>query len=110
MGPIHDALLATEGGKKLVVEVAERIQIEQERHEAIGQRIRQLKELAYDVFVRQAHRKDAYNVAKAKIRGVGVQGGTEYNKALMLVKYMLQDKTSYREAMEYFGVPRPVKS
>ena len=119
---VWDALLNTESGKTLVE--AKRVQVIRAREEArareeqaraearvraeaerirrfnesrrIAVRIRQLKELAFDVFVRGQHRKDLYEQYKNTIRKVGEVGGCKYDEALSILQ------TTPAEADDFF--------
>lgn len=107
---IDMALSRTAKGRKIKWQARNQLRREQEREE-IRARIRTLKGLVHETFVRKTHRWDVYDAARQNIRDLGVQGGTDYEKALSAVKYALSSKKDYFDAIQSIapGHTKPVR-
>jgi general stress protein YciG len=87
---LKDAFMKTEAGRSLCHTA---------RSSVVGDRIRNLKTAAHNVFVENFHRWDIFAEAREYIRELGVRGGAEYDRVLKLVQYALIDKEAYKEAV-----------
>lgn len=97
-----DALEKTESGKVLIINFVSREEkkrllkntnkvakkVKEVYSDAIALRIRTLKNIAHNMIVKQAHRYDIFNMAKSKIKELGIKGGQEYEKASTALKLM----------------------
>lgn len=107
---IRDALMATSNGKMLVVDLnqakARKAAEHKAEQEAIGKRIRTLKELVHQTFVelpKSMHRTvrfDVYQNSKEHVRELGIKGGEEYDRAIRALQFTYESKSSYRAAIE----------
>lgn len=105
---IDIALSQTKAGRNLKWQARRKIAREKEREE-IRARIRALKELAHDTFVRKTRRWDVYDAARQNIRNLGARGGPEYEKALSAVKFAMVSRDDFRDAIHAVAPGHPVR-
>jgi hypothetical protein len=105
MMSIHDALLQTGNGRRIVVQVKEIEEQKREELRNIGRRIRSLKELVHYTFVEypksngERVRFDVYQGAKERVRELGVEGGEAYEHTLTALQYAHISERNYRDAV-----------
>lgn len=105
MMSIHDALMQTGNGRRIVVQVKEIEEQKREELQNIGRRIRSLKELVHYTFVeypklnRGRVRFDVYQGAKERVRELGVEGGEAFEHAMTALQYAHASEQNYREVI-----------
>ena len=129
MDSIHDALIQSAGGRKLVVKINEemRAKAEEMRAKAVTreqarekfrkvrmecfirrERVQSLKDLVHYTFVeypnkmKYRNRFDVYKISKERIREIGIEGGKEYDQVVRTLQFAPTSKKAYQEAVALF--------
>jgi hypothetical protein len=122
MNSIHDALIQSASGRKLVVKINEEMRAkaitrEQAReksrkmrmeHFIRRERVQSLKDLVHYTFVeypnkmKYRNRFDVYKISKERVREIGIEGGKEYDRVVRTLQFAPTSKKAYQEAVALF--------
>jgi hypothetical protein len=123
MDSIRDAIMQTGNGRKVVVQIREELREANIRREKAreksrkrrqesfetGRRIRTLKELVHYTFVEYPRtinhgpRFDVYQESKPRVREIGIEGGSEYDRVIRMLQFAPTSKEAFREAIDLFA-------
>jgi hypothetical protein len=77
-----------------------------EQRRIIGERVKTIKNLAYDLLAGnlvpkgRARCADLYHAAVPRLRELGQKGGNDYNRAIALLKYTWISPENFKETVE----------